>query len=131
MPEIGTSGSMSGDGKRSVAERPKLPRPSSTLPSRHLVRRREMSGVEVIVLQNLAAFPAKLVRRFLTSFRAADEELQQRICSNARCTLRRTNRRQWRWTTNELGEPPQVLRSCGEQDLVSRRSNLAVEAGPA
>jgi hypothetical protein len=30
-----------------------------------------------------AAFPAKLVRRFLTSFRAADEELQQRICSNA------------------------------------------------
>src|SRR5216684_3360000 len=32
MPEIGTSGSMSGDGKRSVAEWPKLPRPSSTLP---------------------------------------------------------------------------------------------------
>src|SRR5215207_9473074 len=33
MPEIGTSGSMSGDGKRSDAEWPKLPRPSSTLPS--------------------------------------------------------------------------------------------------
>jgi hypothetical protein len=32
MPEIGTSGSMSGDGKRGVAESPKLPRPSSTLP---------------------------------------------------------------------------------------------------
>jgi hypothetical protein len=32
MPEIGTSGSMSGDGKRGVAEWPKLPRPSSTLP---------------------------------------------------------------------------------------------------
>src|SRR5882762_6122122 len=30
----GTSGSMSGDGKRSVAEWPKLPRPSSTLPIR-------------------------------------------------------------------------------------------------
>ena len=30
----GTSGSMSGDGKRSVAEWPKLPRPSSTLPNR-------------------------------------------------------------------------------------------------
>jgi hypothetical protein len=30
MPEIGTSGSMSGDGKRGVAEWPKLPRPSST-----------------------------------------------------------------------------------------------------
>ena len=28
MPEIGTSGSMSGDGKRSVATWPKLPRPS-------------------------------------------------------------------------------------------------------
>ena len=37
MPEIGTSGSMSGDGKRSGAKWPKLPRPSSTLPS-HLVR---------------------------------------------------------------------------------------------
>ena len=36
MPEIGTSGSMSGDGKRGVAEWPKLPRPSSTLPSRQL-----------------------------------------------------------------------------------------------
>ena len=29
MPEIGTSGSMSGDGKRGAAEWPKLPRPSS------------------------------------------------------------------------------------------------------
>src|SRR4029450_2016506 len=29
MPEIGTSGSMSGDGKRSVAAWPKRPRPSS------------------------------------------------------------------------------------------------------
>jgi hypothetical protein len=45
MPEIGTSGSMSGDGKRSVAEWPKLPRPSSTLPLRHLMRRSDMSGV--------------------------------------------------------------------------------------
>jgi hypothetical protein len=36
MPEIGTSGSMSGDGKRGVAEWPKLSRPSSTLPKRTL-----------------------------------------------------------------------------------------------
>jgi hypothetical protein len=34
MQEIRTSGSMSGDGKRSVAAWPKLPRPSSTLPKR-------------------------------------------------------------------------------------------------
>jgi hypothetical protein len=34
MLEIGTSGSMSENGKRSVAKRPKLPRPFSTLPSR-------------------------------------------------------------------------------------------------
>jgi hypothetical protein len=33
MPEIGTSGSMSGDGERSVAAWPKLSRPSSTLPN--------------------------------------------------------------------------------------------------
>jgi len=31
MPEIGTSGSMSGDGKRSDCHRLKPPRPSSTL----------------------------------------------------------------------------------------------------
>src|SRR5258705_3678399 len=36
MREIRTSGSMSGDGKRSVAEWPKLPRPSSTLPPRRI-----------------------------------------------------------------------------------------------
>src|SRR3984893_18649112 len=36
MQEIGTSGSMSGDGKRSVAAWPKLPRPSSTLPPRRI-----------------------------------------------------------------------------------------------
>jgi hypothetical protein len=36
MQEIRTSGSMSGDGKRSVAAWPKLPRPSSTLPSRRM-----------------------------------------------------------------------------------------------
>jgi hypothetical protein len=41
MPEIGTSGSMSGDGKRGVAEWPKLPRPSSTLPKRHFAAARQ------------------------------------------------------------------------------------------
>ena len=45
MPEIGTSGSMSGDGKRGVAEWPKLPRPSSTLPSsRRKPRARNMGA---------------------------------------------------------------------------------------
>ena len=43
MPEIGTSGSMSGDGKRGVAEWPKLPRPSSTLPSRHFAATQQFS----------------------------------------------------------------------------------------
>jgi hypothetical protein len=46
MPEIGTSGSMSGDGKRSVAEWPKLSRPSSTLPSRTWEDVQPMSAVE-------------------------------------------------------------------------------------
>src|SRR5262249_4011531 len=39
MPEIGTSGSTSGDGKRRVAAWPKRPRPSSTLPKRQLTAR--------------------------------------------------------------------------------------------
>src|ERR1700719_2710474 len=34
MPEIGTSGLMSGDGKRGDGQRPKPPRPSSTLPDK-------------------------------------------------------------------------------------------------
>jgi hypothetical protein len=37
MREIRTSGSMSGDGKRSVAAWPKRPRPSSTLPQQRSV----------------------------------------------------------------------------------------------
>src|SRR5216684_479102 len=45
MPEIGTSGSMSGDGKRSVAEWPKLPRPSSTLPKQTSNQRPAMSAL--------------------------------------------------------------------------------------
>ena len=45
MPEIGTSGSMSGDGKRGAAEWPKLPRPSSTLPERRLLRFRYLEAI--------------------------------------------------------------------------------------
>ena len=45
MPEIGTSGLMSGDGKRGVAEWPKLPRPSSTLPKRTWLMGLTVSGV--------------------------------------------------------------------------------------
>ena len=44
MQEIRTSGSMSGDGKRSVAAWPKLPRPSSTLPSRRFAATQQLSG---------------------------------------------------------------------------------------
>ena len=55
MPEIGTSGSMSEDGKRSVATWPKLPRPSSTLPelmSHHVYH---LAAIEGIVLQKSAS----------------------------------------------------------------------------
>jgi hypothetical protein len=48
LPEIGTSGSMSGDGKRGVAEWPKLPRPSSTLPNakcRHVCFRAAVGAI--------------------------------------------------------------------------------------
>jgi len=45
MQEIRTSGSMSGDGKRSVAAWPKLPRPSSTLPERRSVSAELTAGI--------------------------------------------------------------------------------------
>jgi hypothetical protein len=72
MPEIGTSGSMSGDGKRGVAEWPKLPRPSSTLPKRHLVRRKDMSEVEVKadMPRSLNRRGCRVARRSLTSARS-------------------------------------------------------------
>jgi hypothetical protein len=41
MQEIRTSGSMSEDGKRSVAAWPKLPRPSSILPNRRFAAARQ------------------------------------------------------------------------------------------
>jgi hypothetical protein len=47
MQEIRTSGSMSGDGKRSVAAWPKLPRPSSTLPSRRFAAAQQSLGFTV------------------------------------------------------------------------------------
>jgi hypothetical protein len=48
MPEIGMFGSMSGDGKRGVAAWPKLPHPSSTLPTRTGRPVRLVSGDETI-----------------------------------------------------------------------------------
>jgi hypothetical protein len=55
MREIRTSGSMSGDGKRSVATRPKLPRPSSTLPSVWTGRALQVGydGLEIVGLAHL------------------------------------------------------------------------------
>jgi hypothetical protein len=55
MPEIGTSGSMSGDGKRGAAEWPKLPRPSSTLPSVWTGRALQVGydGLEIVGLAHL------------------------------------------------------------------------------
>jgi hypothetical protein len=49
MPEIGMSGSMSGDGKRSVAAWPERPRPSSTLPSRRFAA---IFSLELVALRN-------------------------------------------------------------------------------
>jgi hypothetical protein len=45
MQEIGTSGSMNADGKRSVAAWPKLRRPSSTLPERRSFGLSLMPGI--------------------------------------------------------------------------------------
>ena len=54
MPEIGTSGSMSENGKRSVAEWPKLPRPFSTLPNRSLAgtKSRSAAGYPLVSILN-------------------------------------------------------------------------------
>ncbi len=54
MPEIGTSGSMSGDEKRSVAAWPKLPRSSSTLLEAAMCRG-ATSGRVLEMLRNTSA----------------------------------------------------------------------------
>jgi hypothetical protein len=60
MQEIRTSGSMSGDGKRSVAAWPKLPRPSSTLPklrnARALVCPEELAKADMRPFRRDSAF---------------------------------------------------------------------------
>jgi hypothetical protein len=58
MQEIRTSGSMSGDGKRSVAAWPKLPRPSSTLPSRRFV----VTTVNSVAIGGIADLSERLVQ---------------------------------------------------------------------
>jgi hypothetical protein len=60
MREIRTSGSMSGDGKRSVAAWPKLPRPSSTLPDETHEPSRQMTvhWGEADSLQMVSAQPS-------------------------------------------------------------------------
>jgi hypothetical protein len=77
MPEIGTSGSMSGDGKRGVAEWPKLPRPSSTLPNAKSRNVSFRTAVEVIADATQTSFeeaahrlagPRNRVVRSLDSF---------------------------------------------------------------
>src|SRR5664280_632673 len=73
MPEIGTSGSMSGDGKRSVAEWPKLPRPSSTLPK----IKANASKHKAMSYERMKKREAELkaeVARMLAAAEAADSE---------------------------------------------------------
>ena len=48
MPEIGTSGLISGEEKRSVAAWPKQPRSSSTLLPRRIFARQASSRVETV-----------------------------------------------------------------------------------
>src|ERR1035437_6861705 len=57
MPEIGSSGLMSGGGGRSVAEWPKLPRPSSTLPKRiYIGGSASLGSVAVHIMHQLQCF---------------------------------------------------------------------------
>jgi hypothetical protein len=62
MPEIGTSGSMSGDGKRGAAEWPKLPRPSSTLPTAKCRNVRFPAAVGVIADVTQTSFEDRCCR---------------------------------------------------------------------
>src|SRR5271165_5522781 len=78
MREIRTSGSMSGDGKRSVAAWPKLPRPSSTLPP--LPRQRRLAHEKLVHgVRALAAFADRPHhQRLAAAHIAAGEHLGQR-----------------------------------------------------
>jgi hypothetical protein len=68
MREIRTSGSMSGDGKRSVAAWPKLPRPSSTLPRSALAQFIKRSAAK-LANEELSPEAVKAVRA-----------IDQRVC---------------------------------------------------
>src|SRR4029077_19562820 len=83
-----------------------------------------MSALPPIVLQNSDGFTNRVSSVFFCRalFRCADERVAASPHWYQRLThqLCWTGRRQWRWTAKKLDEPPQVLRGCGEQDLVPR-----------
>jgi len=53
---------------------------------------------------------------------AASTHRQQRLTHEL---CRTSGARQWRWTAKKLNEPPQVLRGCGEQNLVPRAAQAS------
>jgi hypothetical protein len=65
MREIRTSGSMSGDGKRSAAAWPKLPRPSSTLLSGEAMAAslRQLLGEQRKYMEGRPRLPSTLMTR--------------------------------------------------------------------
>src|SRR5262249_55284423 len=112
MPEIGTSGSMSEDGKRSVAKWPKLPRLSSTLPNRTcrgglpLVRFRGQSGHGPGMAQRLPMTPLRTLESFsrCPAGHCRHKALSRRLVRCERVSIDRgsKSRRQHKLSSHEL-----------------------------
>jgi hypothetical protein len=80
-----------------------------------------MSAIEGILLQNSTLFPGGLAcefGRWLVPLPI--EGVAASTLWYKRLTLGWASHECWRSTAEELGEPPQVLRGCGEQHLVAR-----------
>jgi len=80
-----------------------------------------LSGKHEILLQNSTLFPGGFAcefGRWLVPLPI--EGVAASTLWYKRLTLGWASHECWRSTAEELGEPPQVLRGCGEQHLVAR-----------
>src|ERR1700689_248330 len=84
-----------------------------------------MPALRGIVLQNPGVFSKGSGREFLPwpLLHPPMRELRHRRFKQK--LNRRSGCRHWRWTLDELDEPPQVLRGCGEQYFVPDAAQAA------
>ena len=94
---------------------------SAVGPKRTFGDRGSMSAIPPILLQNSDVFATGVV--YILPYIVPLSPMGELRHRRNQCLTHQlcwTGRRRWRRTVEKLDEPPQILRGCGEQDLISR-----------